>query len=368
MFILANPNAETFEEARPTFQDVQLALTKGTVIFNAAGAHIPKLAGPTLACTDATALPNGLNVYVSEPQMHTSAPPHTDKQDVVVVQTSGQKRWRVYSPPDPSKKPLTDMFDRGKGEDPLPLDALESELGCDLLLDTTLNEGDVLFIPAAFPHTTDTVCAGLDEMSIHLTFGLDTHIWGLDYLSLRHWALQRCRVTDSKLGQNGENDTPYMGAVNQLPRDLMGDLMEALPMGFLDDNAGEAEVELVCSELERIAKAVDESVASKVSTEAWKEATQRIQRYGKELLEIHRDMYVTAFMEQRVREAEELMRVQTQSPSETSLAPEREHWSIVRVKWFFDRAEGSRESLFEWAYSRNASDIVADDKSGLSDN
>ena len=31
-----------------TFEDVQSALEKGTVIFNAAGGHIPKLAGPCL--------------------------------------------------------------------------------------------------------------------------------------------------------------------------------------------------------------------------------------------------------------------------------------------------------------------------------
>ena len=43
---------------RLTYEDVQNALEKGTVILNAAGAHIPKLAGPSLACTDATLLPS----------------------------------------------------------------------------------------------------------------------------------------------------------------------------------------------------------------------------------------------------------------------------------------------------------------------
>ena len=51
------PRGESFEEARMTFEDIQAALEKGTVIFNAAGAHIPKLANPSLCATDATALP-----------------------------------------------------------------------------------------------------------------------------------------------------------------------------------------------------------------------------------------------------------------------------------------------------------------------
>lgn len=63
-----------------TYEDVKLALQKGTVIFNAAGAHIPKLAQPSLSCTDATILPCALNLYITDSGKRTSAPPHTDKQ------------------------------------------------------------------------------------------------------------------------------------------------------------------------------------------------------------------------------------------------------------------------------------------------
>lgn len=151
------PRGDSFEEARMTFEDVQAALEKGTVIFNAAGAHIPKLAQPSLACTDATLLPCALNLYVTAAGKRTSAPPHTDKQDVAVIQTSGSKAWKVFTPPDPALKPSADIFARGKMDDNLPLYALEKDLGCELLIDTVLNPGDVLFIPAAFPHTTSTV-------------------------------------------------------------------------------------------------------------------------------------------------------------------------------------------------------------------
>jgi hypothetical protein len=50
------------------------------------------------------------------------------------------------------------MFVRSKGDDNLPVFALESEFGGELLLETTFEERDVLFILAAFPHTTDTDC------------------------------------------------------------------------------------------------------------------------------------------------------------------------------------------------------------------
>lgn len=109
MTTVSEPRGQSFEEARMTLEDVEAALEKGTVIFNSAGAHIPKLACATLAAVDATSLPNALNMYVTAPGKRTSAPPHTDKQDVVVVQTSGSKNWKVYSPPEPSMKPSADM-------------------------------------------------------------------------------------------------------------------------------------------------------------------------------------------------------------------------------------------------------------------
>ena len=174
-----------------TYDDVLGALEKGTVIFNAAGAHIPKLAPPCLAITDAASTPNALNLYITAAGKRTSAPPHTDKQDVIVVQSQGRKFWRVYKPLDPSLKPTADVFARGKGEDDLPLHTLQ-DIG-ELMVETTLEAGDVLFIPGGFPHTTSTALDNTEneETSLHLTFNIDTHVWDLDYLSFRRIALRR---------------------------------------------------------------------------------------------------------------------------------------------------------------------------------
>lgn len=361
MTSVSNPRGQSFEDARMTFTEVQSALEKGTVIFNSAGAHIPKLAGAALACTDATSLPNALNMYVTTAGKRTSAPPHTDKQDVLVVQTEGSKHWRVYSPPGAGDKPMADMFTRGKGDDNLPFHALESDLGCELLLETTLREGDVLFIPAAFPHTTDTSDDDSDgDVSIHLTFGIDTHIWGLDYLSLRRLAMRRGLVQDTKLGQNGVADNPYVGNVNLLPEELVKDVMGALPFDLLDDNEADettAVTEAVLTNVKNIAKSIDEESFSKVEDSVWEESTTKTLEHGKELLEIHRDMYVAAVEEGRTREIEAKMTAHLdQTTKRKTLTPEQmQRLSVFRVKRFFDQIDAVNKDMLEWSYAGHPS-------------
>ena len=134
------------------YVDVERALQAGTVVFNSAGAHIPRLGSLCLAAIDAFGLPNCLNLYATARGTRTSAPPHTDKQDVFVLQSGGAKRWRVYEPPAPALKPAADPLARGKA-----LDALSFEELGPPLIDTVLTPGQVLYVPAGVPHTTDTV-------------------------------------------------------------------------------------------------------------------------------------------------------------------------------------------------------------------
>lgn len=168
------------QDAMMTYADVQESLKHGTVVLNSAGAYLTPLATISLATLESFQLPVGLNVYLTAPGMKVSAPPHTDKQDVLVLQTQGSKHWRVFAPPAPSNKMAADPYARGKGPDALSLD----ELG-EPLLETHLEPGQLLYIPAGFPHTTDTLDKESTQPSVHLTVGLDTHIWGLDYATLR---------------------------------------------------------------------------------------------------------------------------------------------------------------------------------------
>lgn len=57
------------------------------VVVNSAGAYIRPLAGICLDVMEALDIPVCLNLYITAAGQKTSAPPHTDKQDVFVMQT-----------------------------------------------------------------------------------------------------------------------------------------------------------------------------------------------------------------------------------------------------------------------------------------
>ena len=379
---MSKPRGSSFQDARMTLEEVKDALEKGTVIFNTAGSHIPKLAGPTLACTDAASLPCAVNMYVTAAGKRTSAPPHTDRQDVIVVQTQGKKRWRVYTPPVPSMKPNADIYARGKGDDSLPLYSLEEgKYGCEKLLDVVMEEGDVLFIPAAFPHTTDTVTDVNDDKeetktpeektSIHLTFNFDTHVWDLNYLSVRRLALKRAGVSDTALAQDRDEDNKYVGNVNLLPKEVRDDLLENLPLSFLDQENSESTINHVTFELERISQLVDKATYDQVPSNVWKETVERVRMQGMELFDIHRDMYLAAIDEGRERKAEEAMTAHLTGDALTrarALTPEKmQRLSLFRVQTFFEQIDEAKKSLTQWS-SEGVARKSDDDSSSLPDN
>ena len=124
-----------------SFADVDTRMDSATVVMLNAGFLVPKLASISLAMLEATGLPIWLNVYLSKPGLATSTQLHTDAQDVVLVQCTGRKRWRVYRPPPPGKTPSLDPFARGKGTD--HMEFVEE----DLLIDTVMEPGQELHIP-----------------------------------------------------------------------------------------------------------------------------------------------------------------------------------------------------------------------------
>ena len=191
MAMVGQARGSSFEDAKLRPEDVRAALAKrsGTVVFNSIDGNVAPLAAVSLQAVEAFRVPVALNMYLTAPGQQTSAPPHTDKQDVFVLQTQGKKRWRVYAPPVPAAKPGPDPFARGKDQDVLALE----ELGPPLI-DTVLGPGQLLYMPAGFPHTTDTVvgiAAGEKDASVHLTLGVDMLIWGLTHATLRDYVLYR---------------------------------------------------------------------------------------------------------------------------------------------------------------------------------
>lgn len=102
--------------------------------------------------------PVQVNAYLSPPG-ERGLNLHFDFHDVFVIQLSGSKQWKIWSP-------LERSVDALKSEISIPPPRPE-EVG-DALLDVTLRAGDVLYLPRGYPH----VAATTDELSDHLTVGM----------------------------------------------------------------------------------------------------------------------------------------------------------------------------------------------------
>lgn len=210
--------------------DLREFLRRGTLFFNGAGLDFPRLADLASTCQGAFGFPANVNVYMTAPGREVSVSPHTDMQDVLVFQTSGRKRWRVWGPP-----PRTggrDPFGRGKNGDRIDVD---EELG-EPLLDTWLEPGCILYVPMGFPHATSTAAdgdgdgdgtlrggdrdGGEEDCSCHVTLNIDSYFYGLSFATLRAVAAAR------------------VGSVDRVRPPALGDethrrLFAPLPLGFL---------------------------------------------------------------------------------------------------------------------------------------
>ena len=166
------------------------------------------------------------------------------------------------------------------------------ESGSELLLDVVLEEGDVLYVPARFPHTTNTIDSGPEETdwSIHLTFGLDNHVWDLDFASLRRYGLLRAGTADVLLPGDTDTDSNlYVGKINSLSSDLHEWLLSPLPMGLLEVYEGETPASKKRETLEALAVNVMELSSSidptlKMTESQWIEAVEMFRQCGQKIL------------------------------------------------------------------------------------
>lgn len=152
---------------------VQLFEEGATLILRGLERYHPALAAFCRALAADLGHPVRANSYVT-PANAQGHGIHYDLHDVLVLQCSGRKHWRVHEQ---------------QVVDPLPGDGVEPFVRCEDLgatvIDDVLGPGDSLYIPRGWPHLASTAA----EASIHLTLGVHVLTW-LDVLGA---VLERAR-------------------------------------------------------------------------------------------------------------------------------------------------------------------------------
>ena len=133
------------------------------------------------------AFPVRANLYCTPASAGTS-PRHYDTHDVLVLQISGRKSWRIYKPlvqlPLESVPPLpfedrTAMLKYARGGPRKARANIDDDECGEPVSELMLTAGDLLYIPRGFLHEAWTT----DEPSTHVTIGLHVVQW-LDLLSV----------------------------------------------------------------------------------------------------------------------------------------------------------------------------------------
>jgi len=254
------------------------------------------------------------------------------------------------------------------------------------LLEATLYPGDVMFVPARFPHTTDTLSCydddddgvdGVDEedhdCSIHLTVGLDTHVWSMNYLSMRRLGLLKFGKLDVLSGTNNnnngngnanynddyENDT-CVGAVNHLSKELREHLFSSVDGRLLSVNDDleplklRASIIKVAADLHLLIAQVDGGTgtgagASTLSLDECVAVVAQFQAVGQKILNVHTAMYVSAMEEEMQR----MIELEQWKADENMTKQQSDRLSIFRVPIFFEQLDGFRDELRAWATEGN---------------
>ena len=130
-----------------------------TIVINAAETAFPALAGWCSALGYEFKCRLQANIYITPPQARGGLP-HYDTHDVLVLQISGHKQWRIYDMPE--KWPITAQL--------LPAEAYASRPPAQQY---ELQAGDLLYLPRGLVHDACTT----DSASIHVTLGIQSGYW-----------------------------------------------------------------------------------------------------------------------------------------------------------------------------------------------
>lgn len=130
-----------------------------TIAFYGLHQAIPSLAQFCDQVTEELGMRSQVNVYLTPPHSQGVAP-HYDTHDVMVLQISGRKRWRLYDSPIELPSP-SEPFDSNGFTLPAPSHEFE------------LLEGDALYLPRGVIHDAMTT----ERTSIHVALGIRPRYW-----------------------------------------------------------------------------------------------------------------------------------------------------------------------------------------------
>ena len=256
-----------------------------TISFNTAGSIFGNVGKLCTKAIEGLAYPVNCNLYIT-PQVRPEeggacgkiVPLHTDRQDVLVFQTNGTKRWRIYPRPSPPKKGV-DPFNRGKAGDIVE----QSEVDESRCLDCTLEEGDVLYVPigwaheTATPHKDATKGSSLPPVSVHITLGIDSVVWGLTYAHLR-WGVLSYYGLD------------YNVDLQKVKEEFYWKSMDALPFGFLQ-GSDDSDKEVTENLIELLAGMEPERKDLPLDADKVKVAVEIFKKHAQSIIAVQRDMY-----------------------------------------------------------------------------
>jgi len=222
-------------------QGLKSSIERGTAIFNSFSLQHEKVAQLSSLFTTAMGLPAIANVYITGPRIEVAAQPHNDLQDVIIIQTQGSKRWKVWpgceigeskasegvtiEPREFYRPHIFQMRGKKKGEE-LPVQKLGAPL-----LDVELRAGEILYVPRGFIHTTSThglakPLAG--EISVHLTMNLETALVRQTYEGMLTCAYGLLSDALKEIDQD-----VFLKLWRMIAADDHSVLREELPLGFV---------------------------------------------------------------------------------------------------------------------------------------
>lgn len=152
----------------------------------------------------------GANAYLTPPKASQGFAPHYDDIEAFCLQLQGQKRWKVYEPTLKLPRASSDDF------------SVEEVKKMTQVMDVTLEEGDLLYMPRGWIHQACTL-KDTDQHSLHLTVSAMQQWAWLDLLDMiMPEALENAAMseTSSSLRQGlPRGFLDYMGAMYEEPSD-----------------------------------------------------------------------------------------------------------------------------------------------------